>query len=74
VRGRRRAAFSRLRVGSVLVAVGSEMTAELLYLSGGARVSTRPDTESLGPRSHVPRVVNALPRLGFRVRPYIVGD
>ena len=50
------------------------MTAELLYLSGGARVSTRPDTESLGPRSHVLGVVNAFTTLGFRVRPYIVGD
>jgi N-acetylglucosaminyldiphosphoundecaprenol N-acetyl-beta-D-mannosaminyltransferase len=50
------------------------MTAEVLYLSGGARVSTRPDTESLGPRSHVLGVVNAFTRLGFRVRPYIVGD
>jgi glycosyltransferase involved in cell wall biosynthesis len=44
------------------------------YLSGAPRVSTRPDAEAAGPRSHVVGVIDAFRGLGCEVRPYIVGD
>ena len=44
------------------------------YLSGAPRVSTRPEAEATGPRSHVIGVMQAFERLGWEVNPYIVGD
>jgi glycosyltransferase involved in cell wall biosynthesis len=44
------------------------------YLSGAPRVSTHPDAERGGPRSHVLGVINAFKNLGWEVKPYIVGD
>lgn len=44
------------------------------YLSAAARVSTRPDAELVGPRSHVLGVMNGYRSLGWDVKPYIVGD
>lgn len=44
------------------------------YLSGAPRVSTRPDAELVGPRSHVLGVMQAYESLGWEVQPYIVGD
>ena len=45
-----------------------------LYLSGGARVGTRTDTESLGPRSHIVGVIDGLRREQVDVDTLIVGD
>jgi glycosyltransferase involved in cell wall biosynthesis len=45
-----------------------------LYLSGAPRLSTSPNTESLGPRSHILGVVNAMRASGLTVVPFIVGD
>lgn len=47
---------------------------KVLYLSGAPRLSTKPSTESLGPRSHILGVVNALQFLGADVERFIVGD
>jgi glycosyltransferase involved in cell wall biosynthesis len=44
------------------------------YLSGAPRVSTHPDAERGGPRSHVLGIINAFKNLGWEVKPYIVGD
>lgn len=44
------------------------------YLSAAPRVSTRPDAEAGGPRSHVLGVVRAFEALGWRVERFIVGD
>jgi len=46
----------------------------LAYLSGAPRVSTRPEAGAAGPRSHVLGVIRAFERLGWEVRPFIVGD
>jgi len=48
--------------------------ASVLYLSGAPRLSTSPKTESLGPRSHIVGVINALREAGVTVDPFIVGD
>jgi glycosyltransferase involved in cell wall biosynthesis len=44
------------------------------YLSGAPRVSTRPEAVLAGPRSHVLGVMRAFEKLGWGVRPFIVGD
>lgn len=44
------------------------------YLSGAPRVSTRPEAAASGPRSHVLGVMGAFRKLGWEVRPFIVGD
>ena len=44
------------------------------YLSGALRVSTDPQAEAGGPRSHVLGVMKAFQKLGWEVNPYIVGD
>lgn len=44
------------------------------YLSGAPRVSTLPDVEEVGPRSHVLGVINAFETLEWKVTPFIVGD
>lgn len=44
------------------------------YLSAAPRVSTRPDAEAGGPRSHVLGVIRAFESLGWRVERFIVGD
>jgi glycosyltransferase involved in cell wall biosynthesis len=46
----------------------------LAYLSGAPRVSTRPEAEASGPRSHILGVMHAFQNLGWRVIPFIVGD
>jgi len=46
----------------------------LAYLSGAPRVSTRPEAGAAGPKSHVLGVIRAFERLGWEVRPFIVGD
>jgi glycosyltransferase involved in cell wall biosynthesis len=46
----------------------------LVYLSGAPRVSTRPDAELTGPRTHVLGVVRAFEELGWNVEPFIAGD
>jgi glycosyltransferase involved in cell wall biosynthesis len=46
----------------------------VLYLSGGARASTLPDAESVGPRAHILGVIDALEDLGATVDRYIAGD
>lgn len=51
-----------------------DATRRLAYLSGAARVSTRPEAGAVGPRAHVLGVIDAFRRLGWEVRPYIVGD
>lgn len=45
-----------------------------IYLSGAPRLSTRPDTESLGPRSHMLGVVGAMQRAGLHIDEFVVGD
>jgi glycosyltransferase involved in cell wall biosynthesis len=44
------------------------------YLSGAARVSTRPTAEVKGARAHVLGVMGAFKALNWQVQPYIVGD
>ncbi|MBC8388140.1 MAG: glycosyltransferase family 4 protein [Actinobacteria bacterium] len=44
------------------------------YLSGGPRVSTRPEAIESGPRAHVIGIINAFKHYGFNVKQYIVGD
>jgi glycosyltransferase involved in cell wall biosynthesis len=44
------------------------------YLSGAPRVTTRPDAEIGGPRSHILGVMSGFRQLGWSVEPYIVGD
>ncbi len=44
------------------------------YLSGAPRVTTRPDAEIGGPRSHILGVMSGFRRIGWSVEPYIVGD
>jgi glycosyltransferase involved in cell wall biosynthesis len=44
------------------------------YLSAAPRVSTRSDAEHGGARAHVLGVMQAFESLGWRVRPFIVGD
>lgn len=44
------------------------------YLSGGPRVSTDPQAELAGARTHVQGIITAFERLGWEVKPYIVGD
>ncbi|MEJ5347724.1 MAG: glycosyltransferase [Desulfosoma sp.] len=44
------------------------------YLSGAPRVSTRPEAEAAGPRSHILGFIGAFRNLGWEVRPFIVGD
>lgn len=46
----------------------------IAYLSGAPRVSTRSDVETVGPRSHVVGLINALQKLGCEVRLFIAGD
>lgn len=48
--------------------------ASVAYLSGAPRLSTRDDTESLGPRSHMLGVISALEQEGFSVTEYIAGN
>ena len=47
---------------------------KLGYLSAAPRVSTRPDAEAGGPRSHVLGVIRAFESLGWTVERFIVGD
>ncbi|WP_207955935.1 glycosyltransferase family 4 protein [Rubrobacter marinus] len=47
---------------------------KLGYLSAAPRVSTRPDAEAGGPRSHVLGVIRAFESLGWTVDRFIVGD
>ena len=47
---------------------------KVLYLSGAPRLSTRPDTESLGPRSHILGVIEGFRANGLHVERFIVGD
>lgn len=44
------------------------------YLSGAPRVSTNPEAECGGPRSHVLGVIRAFETLEWEVKPFIVGD
>jgi len=44
------------------------------YLSGAPRVTTRPDAEIGGPRSHILGVMAGFRELGWTVQPFIVGD
>ena len=44
------------------------------YLSAAPRVSTRPEAELGGPRSHILGVIHAFEALGWQVKPFIVGD
>lgn len=46
----------------------------ILYLSGAPRLSTKPTTESLGPRSHILGVIGAMRDGGASVEEFIVGD
>ena len=54
--------------------VGSSVQRRLVYLSGAPRVSTRPDADLAGPRTHVLGVVKAFEELGWNVEPFIAGD
>lgn len=50
------------------------MKRQLGYLSGAPRVSTRPDAEMTGARSHVLGVIGAFKALDWEVKSFIVGD
>lgn len=44
------------------------------YLSAAPRVSTHPNVELVGPRTHILGVIRAFESLGWEVKPFIVGD
>lgn len=44
------------------------------YLSGAPRVSTLPEAETTGPKSHILGIINAFENLGWQVKKYIVGN
>ena len=44
------------------------------YLSGAPRVSTRDESESVGPRAHVVGMIRGFEMCGLEVRRFIVGD
>lgn len=46
----------------------------LVYLSGALRVSTFPEAEAAGPRSHVLGTISGFEQNGWEVARYIVGD
>ena len=50
------------------------MGRRLGYLSGALRVSTRPDAEASGPRTHVVGFLRAAERCGWDVHRFVVGD
>jgi len=50
------------------------MVKKLGYLSGAPRVSTIPEAEAGGPRSHILGVISAFRELGWEVTPFIAGD
>lgn len=50
------------------------MPHRLGYLSGALRVSTDPQAEAGGPRSHVIGVMQAFETIGWEIKPFIVGD
>lgn len=64
----RNAAINTMNVANVTVG------RRLGYLSGAPRVSTRPNAEVSGARTHVLGVINAFCALGWDVDTYIVGD
>lgn len=45
-----------------------------IYLSGAPRLSTRSETESIGPRSHILGVIGAFREHGVELDQFIVGD
>lgn len=52
----------------------NRIVTHVLYLSGAPRLSTKPTTESLGPRSHILGVIGALRESGSIVHAFVVGD
>ena len=52
----------------------TRVSRRVAYLSGGPRVSTRPQAELSGPRSHVLGVMNAFRDLSCDVHAFIAGD
>lgn len=44
------------------------------YLSAAPRISTHPDAEISGPRSHILGFIQAIETLGWEVKPFIMGD
>lgn len=44
------------------------------YLSAAPRVSTRPEAELVGPKTHILGIIQAFDALGWEVKPFIVGD
>lgn len=50
------------------------MKRKVAYLSGAPRVSTSPDAELTGPRSHILGVISAFEALGWEVKRFIAGD
>jgi glycosyltransferase involved in cell wall biosynthesis len=50
------------------------MKKKIGYLSGAPRVSTRPEAEAAGPRSHVVGVIEGFKAQNWEVNPFIVGD
>jgi glycosyltransferase involved in cell wall biosynthesis len=52
----------------------SSMVRRLAYLSGAPRVSTHPEAEASGARSHVLGTLGAFEQLGWKVERFIVGD
>ena len=69
------ASFRRLAYNCGALNVPPHATGRRLgYLSAAPRVSTRPDAEAGGPRSHVLGVIRAFESLGWTVERFIVGD
>ena len=50
------------------------MRGAVAYLSAAPRVSTRDDSESVGPRAHVVGMIRGFETCGFRVEQFILGD
>lgn len=50
------------------------MPRKLAYLSGAARVSTHPEAEASGPRSHVLGILGGFRQLGWETDAFILGD
>jgi glycosyltransferase involved in cell wall biosynthesis len=61
-------------LSGVIIMNQSPVAKRLGYLSGAPRVSTHPQAEVRGARSHVLGVIHAFEALGWQVTPFIVGD
>lgn len=64
--------MSKKNSSSLMIQKKKEITVG--YLSGGARVSTKPEAEEGGPRTHILGIIKGFVSCGYTVKEYIVGN